>query len=75
VDVHCRVDGRDVFAVEEVVLKRLFGDQAGRFVIALSQQAHLTDIGFLSTLAFATELKGGDPLLAQGGHERSPFLR
>jgi hypothetical protein len=69
-----RGEAIDVFAVQELVLKLLFGDQAGRFVIERSQQPDLTDIGLLGPLAFATELKRGNHLLAQMGHERSPFL-
>ena len=65
----------DVFAVQKVVLKLLFGDQVWRCAIELSQQADLTDIGFLSPFALATELKRGDHVVTQWGHERSPFLR
>lgn len=63
----------DVFAVQEVVLKLLFGDHVGRFAIELSEQAYLTDIGLLGTLSLAAELKCGNHLLAQWCHEMSPF--
>jgi hypothetical protein len=65
----------DVFAVQKVVLTLLFGDQVWRFARELSQQADLTDRGFLRPFALATELKRGDHVLTQWGHERSPFVR
>src|SRR5438874_1691351 len=65
----------NVFAVQEVVLQLLFGEQVGRFAIELSQQAYFTDIGFLSPFAFATELEGRNHLLTQWAHEISPFVR
>ncbi len=65
----------DVFPVQSGVLKRLFGEQAGRCAMALSEQAYCTDIGLLGTLSLATELKGGKHLLTQWGHEISPFVR
>ena len=64
----------DVFPVQEVVLKLLFGEQVWRFAIELSQQADLTDIGFLRSFSLATELKRGNHLLTQWGHEMSPFV-
>jgi hypothetical protein len=64
----------DVFAVQEIVLELLFGEQVGRFAIELSQQTDLTDIGLLSPFAFATELECGNHLPAQWSHEISPFL-
>src|SRR5688500_12531320 len=64
----------DVFAVQEVVLKLLFRDHVRRFVVELRQQTNLTDIGLLGTLPLATELKRGNHLFAQWGHEMSPFL-
>jgi len=64
----------DIFPVQEGVLKLLFGEQVGRFAIELSQQADFTDIGFLSPFALATELKRGNHLLTQWGHEMSPFV-
>ena len=74
-DAHgSRSEAIDVFAVQEVVLKLLFREQVRRFVIELSQQPDLTDIGLLGPLALATELESCDHLLAQVGHERSPFL-
>jgi len=63
----------DVFSMQEVGLKLLFGEQVGRFAIKLSQQAHLADIGLLSALTLATKLKSGDHLLAQWCHQGSPF--
>jgi hypothetical protein len=65
----------NVFAVQEVVLPLLFGEQVGRFAIELSQQAYFTDIGFLSPFAFATELEGRNHVLTQWAHEISPFVR
>jgi hypothetical protein len=64
----------DIFTVQEVVLKLLFGEQVGRFAIELSQQADLTDIGLLGTLSLATELESRNHLLTQWGHEMSPFV-
>jgi hypothetical protein len=64
----------NVFTVQEVVLKLGFGDEVGGFAKELREQADLTDIGFLSTFALATELKRGNHLLTQWGHETSPFL-
>ena len=45
----------DVFAVQEIALELLFGEQVGRLVGALSQQADLTDIGFLRALWYFQE--------------------
>ena len=64
----------DVFSMQEGGLERLFGEQVGRCAIALSQQASLTNRGLLGTLPLATELKRGNHLWTQGGHEISPFL-
>jgi len=64
----------DVFAVQEVVLEFRFGDHVGRFAVELRQQADLTDIGFLRTLALATALQCGNHVLTQWGHELSSFL-
>jgi hypothetical protein len=69
-----RGEAVDVFAVQEGVLKLLFGEQVGRCAIELRPQVDLTDRGVLSTLSFATELQRGNPVLAQWGHERSPFV-
>jgi hypothetical protein len=41
---------------------------------SISQQADLADKGLLGTLTLATELKRGNHLLTQWGHEISPFL-
>jgi hypothetical protein len=65
----------DVFAVQEVGLKRLFGEQIWRFAVELSQQADFPDIGFLRPFAFATELKRRNHVLTQWGHEMPPFVR
>ena len=65
----------DVFPVQEVVLKLLFRDEVGGFVLELRQQADFTDIGFLGPFAFATELKCRNHLLTQWAHEISPFVR
>jgi hypothetical protein len=65
----------DVFAVQEGALQRLFGEQVGRCVIELSQQAYCADRGFLSPFAFATEVESCNHVLTQWGHEMSPFLR
>jgi hypothetical protein len=43
-------------------------------VVELSQQADFPDIRFLSPFALATELKSGNHLLTQWGHEMSPFV-
>ena len=64
----------DIFSMQEVGLEFLVGEQVGRFVIELSQQAYFTDIGLLGTFAFATELESRNHLLTQWGHEISPFL-
>jgi hypothetical protein len=64
----------DVCAVQAGGLELLFRDHVRRFAIELGQQTDLTDRGFLSPLALATELKRGNHLLTQGGHEISPFL-
>jgi hypothetical protein len=64
----------DVFAVQEVRRKFLCRDAIGGFVGDLSQQAYFPDIGVLGTLSLATELKRGDHVLTQWGHEISPFV-
>jgi hypothetical protein len=69
-----RGEAVDVVAVQAGVLQPLFGEQVGRCAIELSQQVYLTDVGLLSTRSFATELKRGHHLLAQWGHEISPFV-
>ena len=50
----------DVFPVQEGVLKRLCGEQVGRFARELRQQADLTDRGVLGTLSLATERLSGN---------------
>jgi len=64
----------NVFAVQAGGRELLFGEQVGRFALELSQQTDLTDVGFLSPCAFATELKRGNHVLTQWGHEISPFV-
>jgi hypothetical protein len=51
------------FAVEEVGLKLPCGDHVGRFAVALSQQADLTDISLLRTFSLATALQCGNHVL------------
>jgi hypothetical protein len=65
----------DIFPVQEIALKLLFREQGGRFAVELSQQAYLTDVGFLRSFAFATELESCNHLLTQWAHETSPFVR
>ena len=64
----------DVCAVQEVVLEFGFGDQVWGCAVELGEQADLTDISLLGTFAFTTELKCGNHLLTQRGHELSPFV-
>jgi hypothetical protein len=64
----------DVFPVQEIALKILFGEQGGRFAIELSQQADFADVGFLSAFAFATELESRNHVLTQCSHEMSPSM-
>jgi hypothetical protein len=64
----------DVLAVQEIALERLFGEQVGRFVGELSQQADFPDIRFLSPFALATEVESRKHELTQWGHERSPSM-
>jgi hypothetical protein len=71
----CWSEAVDVFPVQEGVLKVLCSDAVGCCVIALSQQAYLTDLGLLGTLPLATALKRSDHVLTQWDHEISPFLR
>ena len=64
-DTHgSRDEAVDVCAVQEIMLKLLFGEHVGRCARELSQQADLTDIGLLGTLSFATALKCGHHVLA-----------
>ncbi len=64
----------DVFAVEEVVLEFLLGDQVGGFAIELGEHANGAGVGLLSPFPFAIELKSLDrsviPLCL---HDTSPF--
>ena len=64
----------DVFPVEEGVLQLLFGEQVGRCVVELREQAYFADIGLLGTFAFAAELESRNHVLTQWGHEISPFV-
>jgi len=64
----------DVFAVQEIALELLFGEQVGRFVVELSQQADFPDIRFLSPFALATEVESRKHVLTQWGHEMSPSM-
>ena len=74
-DAHgSRGEAVNVFAVSEVVLKLLFGEQGGRCAIELSQETDFTDRGLLGTFSLATELKCGNHVPAQWSHEISPFL-
>ena len=59
----------------DVLLQLLFRDEVGRFVVELSQEPNLSDIGLLSPLALATELQSGDHLLAQWCHDMPPLVR
>ena len=64
-----------VVAVQAGGLECLCGDHVRRCARELGQQTDLTERGFLSPLARAAELKRGNHVLTQGGHEISPFLR
>jgi hypothetical protein len=55
----------DIFAVQEVALQLLLGDEVGGFVVELGQQADFSDIGLLSPFAFAAEVESRDHLLTQ----------
>ena len=65
----------DVFPMQEGGLQLLFGEQGGRCVVALREQAYCTARGLLGTFSLATELQGGNHVLTQWGHEISPFVR
>ena len=54
----------DVFAVQEVSLELLFGDEVGGFVVELSQEADCADIRFLGPFALAAELESRNHLPA-----------
>jgi hypothetical protein len=74
-DAHGRwSEAIDVCAVQAGSLKRLFGDHVGRFAVALSQQAYLSDRGLLRTFARATELQSRHHLSAQWCHDEPPWL-
>ena len=64
----------NVFAVEEVVLEFLLGDQIGGFVVELAEHANGAGVGLLSSFPLAIELKSLDrfviPLCL---HDTSPF--
>jgi hypothetical protein len=64
----------EVLAVEEIILKFLFGDQIGGFLVELGEHTDGAGIGLLSPFSFAVELKGLDrfviPLCL---HDTSPF--
>jgi len=64
----------DILAVEEIILKFLFGDQIGGFVVELGEHADGAGVGVLSSFPLAVELKGLDrfviPLCL---HDTSPF--
>jgi hypothetical protein len=63
----------DVFAVEEVGLELLFGDEVGGFVVELSQQTDFPDIAVLSPFALAAQLERRNHLLTQVSHTMSSF--
>ena len=64
----------NVFALEEIVLELLLGDEIGGFAIELGEHADGAGVGLLSPFPFAVELKGLDrsviPLCL---HDTSPF--
>jgi len=64
----------NVFALEEIVLELLLGDEIGGFAIELAEHANGAGVGLLSPFSFAVELKGLDrsviPLCL---HDTSPF--
>ena len=66
----------DVFAVEEVVLEFLLGDQVGGFAIELGEHSNGTGVGLLGPFPLAIELKSLDrfviPLCL---HDTSPFSK
>ena len=64
----------DVFAVEEVVLEFLLGDQVGGFAIELGEHANGAGVSLLSPFSFAVELKGLDrSVIPFCLHDTSPF--
>jgi hypothetical protein len=64
----------DGFAGEKIVLQFLCRDTVGGLVGELGQQADFPEIGGRRPFALATELKRGDHVLTQWGHERSPCI-
>jgi len=64
----------NVFALEEIVLEFLLGDEIGGFAIELGEHADGAGVGLLSPFPFAVELKSLDrsviPLCL---HDTSPF--
>ena len=64
----------NVFALEEIVLELLLGDEIGGFAIELGEHADGAGVGLLSPFPFAVELKSLDrsviPLCL---HDTSPF--
>ena len=65
----------DVFPVQEVMLQFLFSNAVGGFVGELREQADCTDRRVLSPFTLATEVESSHHVLAQWGHETSPFVR
>lgn len=64
----------NVFALEEIVLEFLLGDQIGGFAIELGEHTDGAGIGLLSPLPFAIELKGLDrSVIPLCFHDTSPF--
>ena len=64
----------DVFPLEEIVLKFLFGDQIGGFAVELGEHADGAGVGLLSAFPFAVELKGLDRFVIPiCHHDTSPF--
>jgi hypothetical protein len=50
----------DVFAVQKILLKFLFGDSIRGLVIELGEHPHGARVSFLGALTFAVELKHVD---------------
>jgi len=65
----------DGFPVQEIALQLWFGDAVGGCVGALGQQADCSDRGCWRPFAFAAAVERRDPLLTQGAHGVSPFVR
>ena len=62
-----------VFSMQQRVVQVLCCEEVGGFVVALSQQADLSDRGLLRTFALATALQSGDHVLAPWYHDRPPL--